>query len=80
MSTQDDVGLRVWTVRHEWSWRKALEPGIAASVLFMEDARQVALWWMPEYNEQRAHDSLGHLTPNEYSQHVASSSTVEVPA
>ncbi|WP_372723811.1 integrase core domain-containing protein, partial [Immundisolibacter sp.] len=35
---------------------------------------------MIEYNEQRPHDSLGEMTPVEYRQHVAGSSTSEVSA
>jgi len=35
---------------------------------------------MIEYNEQRPHDSLGALTPVEYRQQYARSSTFEVSA
>jgi len=35
---------------------------------------------MLEYNEERPHDSLGDLTPAEYRQRVAGSSTSEMPA
>ncbi|RCH25562.1 putative integrase core domain protein [Pseudomonas aeruginosa] len=41
--------------------------------------REAAYWWMLEYNE-RPHDSLGDLTPAEYRQRVAGSSTFEMPA
>jgi putative transposase len=46
----------------------------------LEDVREAAWWWMIEYNEQRPHDSLGGLTPAEYRQQRARSSTFEVSA
>ena len=48
--------------------------------LRLEDVREAAYWWTIEYNEQRPHDSLGDLTPTEYRQQVAGSSTFEVSA
>ncbi|MDD2767928.1 MAG: integrase core domain-containing protein, partial [Methylococcus sp.] len=36
--------------------------------------------WIIEYNEQRPHDALGHLTPSEYRQQAAGSSTFTVSA
>ena len=48
--------------------------------LRLEDVREAAYWWMIDYNEQRPHDSLGDLTPAEFRQHVAGSSTFEVSA
>lgn len=44
----------------------------------IDDVREAAWWWMVEYNEQRPHDSLGDLTPVEYRQQVAGSSTFAV--
>lgn len=44
------------------------------------DVREAAWWWMLEYNEERPHDSLGELTPVEYRQQTAGSSTFEVCA
>jgi putative transposase len=44
----------------------------------LEDVREAAWWWMIEYNEQRPHDSLGGLTPTEYRQQRARSSTYAV--
>ncbi len=41
----------------------------------LEDIREAAHWWMIDYNEQRPHESLGDLTPSEYRQHAAGSST-----
>jgi len=35
---------------------------------------------MIEYNEQRPHDSLGDLTPAEYRQQIAGSSTSDMSA
>ncbi len=46
----------------------------------IDDVREATWWWMVEYNEQRPHDSLGDLTPAEYRQKVAGSSTFEVSA
>jgi transposase InsO family protein len=46
----------------------------------LEDVREAAYWWMLDYNELRPHESLGDLTPAEYSQQVASGSTFEVSA
>lgn len=46
----------------------------------LDDVREAAYWWMLEYNEERPHDSLGDLTPAEYRQHVAGSSTFEMSA
>jgi putative transposase len=46
----------------------------------LEDVREAAYWWMVDYNEQRPHDSLGDLTPAEYRQQFAKSSTFEVSA
>jgi len=46
----------------------------------LDDVREAAYWWMLEYNEERPHDSLGNLTPAEYRQRVAGSSTFEMPA
>ena len=48
--------------------------------LRLEDVREAAYWWTIEYNEQRPHDSLGDLTPVEYRQRAAKSSTFEVSA
>lgn len=48
--------------------------------LRLDDVREAAHWWMIEYNEHRPHDSLGDLTPVEYRQQVAESSTFEVSA
>jgi putative transposase len=46
----------------------------------LKDVREAAWWWMIEYNEQRPHDSLSGLTPTEYRQQRARSSTFEVSA
>lgn len=46
----------------------------------LEDIREAVHWWMIEYNEQRPHESLGDLTPAEYRQQAAGSSTYEMPA
>ena len=48
--------------------------------LRLEDGREAAHWWTIEYNEQRPHESLGDLTPHEYRQQTAGSSTFEVSA
>jgi putative transposase len=48
--------------------------------LRLEDVREAAHWWTIEYNEQRPHESLGDLTPSEYRQQTARSSTFEVSA
>lgn len=46
----------------------------------LEDVREAAYWWMIDYNEQRPHESLGSMTPHEYRQQAAGSSTFEVSA
>lgn len=46
----------------------------------LEDVREAAWWWMIEYNEQRPHDSLGDMTPAEYRQQTAGSSTFGMSA
>ena len=46
----------------------------------LEDVREAAHWWMIDYNEQRPHESLGNLTPSEYRQQAARSSTLKVSA
>ena len=42
------------------------------------NAREAAWWWMLEYNEEPPHDALGELTPVEYRQQLAGSSTFVV--
>jgi putative transposase len=46
----------------------------------VEDVRDAAYWWMIDYNEERPHDSLGSLTPDEYQQQHARRSSFEVSA
>lgn len=46
----------------------------------LDDVREAAWWWMIEYNEQRPHDSLEGLTPIEYRQQRAGSSTLKLSA
>ena len=48
--------------------------------LRIDDVREAAHWWMIDYNEQRPHDALGELTPAEYRQQAAGSSTSKVSA
>ena len=43
----------------------------------LDDVREAAWWWMIEYNEERPHDSLGDLTPQEFKL-TAKSSTFEL--
>lgn len=43
----------------------------------LDDVREAAYWWMLGYNEERPHDSLGDLTPSEYSK-LAKNSSLEV--
>lgn len=46
----------------------------------INDVREAAWWWMLEYNEERPHDSLGDMTPVQYRQQVAGSSSYAVCA
>lgn len=46
----------------------------------LDDVREAAWRWMAEYNEQRPHDSLGDLTPAEFRQRFAESSTFALSA
>ena len=46
----------------------------------LADVREAAWWWMLEYNEDRPHDSLDGMTPIEFRQHNAESSTLELSA
>ena len=46
----------------------------------LDDVREAAWWWMLEYNEDRPHDSLDGMTPIEFRQHNAESSTLELSA
>ncbi len=48
--------------------------------LRLEDVREAAHRWLIEYNEQRDHDSLDDLTPREYRQQFAGSSTSKLSA
>lgn len=56
---------------------EVLDPYLFAKI---DDLREAAWWWIIEYNEQRPHDALGHLTPSEYRQQAAGSSTFTVSA
>lgn len=46
----------------------------------LADVREAAWWWMLEDNEDRPHDSLDGMTPIEFCQHNAESSTLELSA
>ena len=46
----------------------------------LADVREAAWWWMLEYNEDRPHDSLDGMTPIEFRQLNAESSTLELSA
>ncbi|WP_386339145.1 IS3 family transposase [Xanthomonas citri pv. citri] len=46
----------------------------------LDEVREAAHWWMIDYNDARSHDSLGAMTPVEYRNKYAESSTFEVPA
>lgn len=48
--------------------------------LRLHDVREATWWWMIEYNEQRPHDSLDGLTPIEFRQTHAGSSSFELSA
>jgi putative transposase len=44
----------------------------------LDDVREATYWWMIEYNEERPHDSLGDLTPEEARLQLAGNSTSNV--
>ena len=44
----------------------------------LQDVREAAWWWQLEYNEERCHDALQDMTPREYKEKTAGSSTSEV--
>jgi putative transposase len=44
----------------------------------LEEVRETTYWWMIDYNEDRAHDSLDDLTPVEYMEKKAENSTFEL--
>ena len=44
----------------------------------LEDVREATYWWMIEYNEERPHDSLGDLTPQEARLQAARNSISDV--
>ena len=43
--------------------------------LSLADVREATHWWMIEYNEERPHDSLEDLTPQEFMDEKAGNST-----
>jgi putative transposase len=44
----------------------------------LTEVREITYWWMIDYNEQRPHDALGDLTPSEYMEQNARSSTMKL--
>jgi putative transposase len=44
----------------------------------LAEVREATYWWMIEYNEERPHDSLGDLTPDEYISENARNSTLQL--
>ncbi len=44
----------------------------------LAEVRETTFWWMIGYNEERPHDSLGDLTPQEYMDKWAENSTLEL--
>jgi len=46
----------------------------------LTEVREITYWWLIEYNEHRPHDALGDLTPIEYMQQNAESSTLKLSA
>ena len=44
----------------------------------LAEVREATYWWMIGYNEERPHDSLGDLTPNEYISENARNSTLQL--
>jgi putative transposase len=44
----------------------------------LAEVREATYWWMIEYNEERPHDSLGDLTPDEYISENAGDSTLQL--
>ena len=44
----------------------------------LEEVREQTYWWMIEYNKERPHYSLGHMTPAEYMEQYAENSNLEL--
>ena len=44
----------------------------------LEEVREQTYWWMISYNEERPHDSLADMTPEEYMEQYAENSNLEL--
>ncbi len=44
----------------------------------LAEVRETTYWWMIDYNEDRPHDALGDLTPAEYMEQNAGTSTLQL--
>jgi transposase InsO family protein len=74
----DGRPFRVLTVVDQWS--RESECLNVHQFVSLEDARQKIEAWRRDYNQDRPHSALGHLTPSEFVTHRQGTRTAEASA